>query len=518
MRYKLKTGLDMMCYNPKQALSVFHHQMIHATMKGDDVDAAGRPRFKHMMAQQGLVYAAILASSDPKTANTSAIDTTENQMKVHTDLPTDLPMAIVPGAQIAQKVSPVDVDPNILTGAAIEPEFIPPTPSRTIPIIHDGLEWDEPNFLIKPFVNVIDLLHDTSGLPWWGTLVSWAWILRTTISPLTYKQQVSTVKFTLLQPESIQLNTELRKMEPGSAAYKDKQAQIAALYKKHGVGPFTAVFWSLASIPFYILSFLSIRNMANSPYFAGEFATGGFAPYMNISASAGWELAAVNACVNLLMLHASQPVPTHKMPKLQKIMFMMSHVIVFATIPLLANINTASIFYFIANNSFSIFFQKLFYSNTFRKVAGLPSNDEVQAVRDIVTQMQSDPTKANQPPEGANKGAYILQDGKQKTAQKQEDILEQARRLVKEEQEKKKAFALGGEEGLAKLKKEKEAAEQKKKDEADMVGNLSMAELKKQQDFKMGRIAGYNLHEVNSSMKPEKSSAKTVARKGWKKH
>jgi YidC/Oxa1 family membrane protein insertase len=512
--------------NPKAALSMFtqtklapHHHLSHQ---------GPLRRIRGLLAQQTLLAASAIGLTNATSTDTAATVSAEETPTALTpsDLPTTLSAPFSPIKKHTHLATGVENNAaagihtlNAPTdGIVLEPiisDFIPPTPSRTIPIIHDGLEWDEPNFLFRPFIHVIDLIHDTTGLPWWATLISWAWILRTSISPLTYKQQASMVRFTLLQPDVMRINGELRQLDPKTNSYKAKQQELADLYKKNGVGPFTSLFWSMASIPFFILSFMAIRNMANSPYFAGEFATGGFMPYLNLSASGGWELALVNALVNLVTIHTSQPIPVHKMQKLQKIMFAASHVLVLGFIPILSNVNTASLMYFIANNSFSIFFQKLFYSNFFRKIAKLPTNDEVSAVRDIVTEMSSKASQQRQN-EPAKKNAYVLEND-QKVEVGKTDVLDQARSLVTKRQEDKKTFAVGGASAIEsqRLKAERDAVAQQNAAEFQQRNK----EIETIQNFRSGNIPGKNIHRVeDNGPKPEKSKAKTVARKGWKKH
>ena len=281
--------------------------------------------------------------------------------------------------------------------------------------------------------------------------------------------------------------------------------------------------------------------MANSPYFASEFSTGGFFPYTNLTASAGWELALVNALVNLVVIHVSSPVPVHKMAKLQKIMFGLSHVLILGFIPILSNINTGSLMYFIANNSFSIFFQALFYTNAFRKVAGLPTNAEVSAVRDLVTEMQAQ-QQSNSRPSGAvdgKKNAYVLDsDTGKKTQLGQPDVLTQARQMVNKKESEKKTFAIGGAAAVqeARLQAEKDAVAAK---DAAVVGagaagasstptqqEVDRAILAKQQrlqDFKNGVVPGRNTFQIqDNGAKPEREKvggAKVVNRKNnWKKH
>ncbi|KAL6905206.1 hypothetical protein ACP4OV_002807 [Aristida adscensionis] len=110
-------------------------------------------------------------------------------------------------------------------------------------------------FPVAALQHVIDAVHTFTGLNWWACIALTTLLIRTATVPLLVKQLKATAKLNELKPEMEALKDQMDPMDPKSS---DK---VRALFKKHGVSPFTPMKGLLIQGPIFMSFYFAISNM-----------------------------------------------------------------------------------------------------------------------------------------------------------------------------------------------------------------------------------------------------------------
>ncbi|ONK55136.1 uncharacterized protein A4U43_UnF7280 [Asparagus officinalis] len=117
--------------------------------------------------------------------------------------------------------------------------------------------------------HLIDLVHSFTGVNWWASIVLTTILIRTATMPLVLNQIRSTTKLSAMRPEMEELKDQMQNsMDPQTMM--ENQKKMKAIFKKHGVTPFTPLKGLLIQGPIFISFFLAIQNMVEKvPSFKG---------------------------------------------------------------------------------------------------------------------------------------------------------------------------------------------------------------------------------------------------------
>ncbi|OQU92279.1 hypothetical protein SORBI_3001G322300 [Sorghum bicolor] len=116
--------------------------------------------------------------------------------------------------------------------------------------------------------HIIDAIHTFTGLNWWACIALTTLIIRSATIPLLVNQLKATTKLRAINPEMEAIKDQMNSMDPKSA--QEGQAKMKALFKKHGVSPFTPMKGLLIQGPMFMSFYFAISNMVEKvPSFKG---------------------------------------------------------------------------------------------------------------------------------------------------------------------------------------------------------------------------------------------------------
>ncbi|CAH0518083.1 unnamed protein product [Peronospora belbahrii] len=132
-------------------------------------------------------------------------------------------------------------------------------------------------------IRSLDVIHATTGLPWWATIIVTTVAVRTVFFPITVVSMRNAAKMKLFQPDMEKLRDEMdaNPTRDGDSAL-EFQKKYKALMKKHDVNPFKSMLPPLAQIPVFLGFFWGLQDI--SKYFP-EYAHEGIGWVTDLSAA-----------------------------------------------------------------------------------------------------------------------------------------------------------------------------------------------------------------------------------------
>jgi len=115
--------------------------------------------------------------------------------------------------------------------------------------------------------NLLETLHSTVGLPWWGSIMCCTVIFRFAVLPLAVKGIINNLKMAAIKPEMDRLSAIMK----SSKATKNPRIRakanndLMALFKHHGTNPLKGLITPAVQMPLFFSFFIAIRRMAELP-------------------------------------------------------------------------------------------------------------------------------------------------------------------------------------------------------------------------------------------------------------
>jgi len=221
------------------------------------------------------------------------------------------------------------------------------------------------------------LVHDTTGLPWWASIIVLTVSVRAALFPIAVSQTKNAAGQQMAQPELAALDDEMMKV---NAAYQklgqavplnvtqDHRARRSGIMKKHGVSMAGMFKNALIQMPVFMSFYWAIRSMAHvDPTFCvGGFGLGSF-DWSNLAELDGtYVLPLVNAAFQLV----SAKLNSENAPAAMK-----KFVYVMVGVGLLFSTTQAPVgvlLYWSAQNAFIIAQGQLLKRDAVRKRLGIP--------------------------------------------------------------------------------------------------------------------------------------------------
>ncbi|CAB4409812.1 unnamed protein product [Rhizophagus irregularis] len=127
-----------------------------------------------------------------------------------------------------------------------------------------GLVNFTPVGLVEEF---FEILHITTGLPWWGTITLATIILRLALFPLIIKSQLNIAKLTKIQPKSQKIMDQITKAreEGDQQTLMIKSVELKQLFLDNDLNMFSSSLLPLVQMPIFISFFIALRKMAELP-------------------------------------------------------------------------------------------------------------------------------------------------------------------------------------------------------------------------------------------------------------
>ncbi|POM63780.1 Mitochondrial inner membrane protein OXA1 [Phytophthora palmivora] len=132
-------------------------------------------------------------------------------------------------------------------------------------------------------IRSLDMIHATTGLPWWATIIATTVAVRTVFFPITVISMRNAAKMKMFQPDMEKLRDEMEANPTKTPeSTREFQQKYKALMKKHDVNPFKSVLTPLSQIPVFLGFFWGLQDI--SKYFP-EYAHEGIGWVTDLSAA-----------------------------------------------------------------------------------------------------------------------------------------------------------------------------------------------------------------------------------------
>ncbi|CAG8468821.1 16486_t:CDS:2 [Funneliformis caledonium] len=121
------------------------------------------------------------------------------------------------------------------------------------------------NFTPVGFVEgFFEMLHVSTGLPWWGTIALATFILRLGFFPILINHQRNVSKLVEIQPQIEKLMEKISEARNNRDQFTlySKTEELKKLYSSVGTSPLTPLLFPLMQMPFFISFFMALRKMA----------------------------------------------------------------------------------------------------------------------------------------------------------------------------------------------------------------------------------------------------------------
>ena len=130
---------------------------------------------------------------------------------------------------------------------------------------------------------ILEWVHLTTGLPWWGTIVVTVLAIRIVTFPIIRAALVNGAKLAIVGPEMKQYTDRMAQTKAtGDLEEMQKAAMdMRRFLQKHDLKPFRAMAMPLVQMPVFIGLFFALRGFAEVKF--PGFATGGLSWFTDLS-------------------------------------------------------------------------------------------------------------------------------------------------------------------------------------------------------------------------------------------
>ncbi|PKU84075.1 mitochondrial inner membrane protein OXA1-like [Dendrobium catenatum] len=216
--------------------------------------------------------------------------------------------------------------------------------------------------------HLIDAVHSFTGLNWWACIALTTLLIRGATVPLLINQLKASAKLNIMRPELEKIKEELNNnMDP--EFLQEGQKRMKALFKKHGVTPFTPLKGALIQGPIFISFFFAISNMVEKvPSFKG----GGAFWFTDLTTPDPMYIFPVLTSLTFLAtveLNMQEGMEGNHMANTMK---NFSRVLALLTVPFTASFPKAIFCYWVTSNLFSLLYGFALKRPPVRKFLDLP--------------------------------------------------------------------------------------------------------------------------------------------------
>nr|AAI52010.1 Oxa1l protein [Danio rerio] len=265
-------------------------------------------------------------------------------------------------------------DAAISAPASIPAPAVDPTPSVTPPITEQvaeapltaldvlqgvgaeaslselGLCNSTPVGLIQ---NLLEFMHVSIGLPWWGAIVAGTIVARCAVFPVIVKGQREAAKLNNVMPEMTKLTNRMNEAKQSGNKFEFSKAytDLMMFQKKKDVNPFRGFLVPLVQAPIFLSFFIALRKMSELP--VPSLQTGGLWWFTDLTAADPFyilPIAVTGTMVAILELGAESGVDNPNLRAMKTVFRIMPFVI----LPLTINFPTAVFTYWMTSNLFSL--------------------------------------------------------------------------------------------------------------------------------------------------------------------
>ncbi|CAH0488411.1 unnamed protein product [Peronospora farinosa] len=217
-------------------------------------------------------------------------------------------------------------------------------------------------------IRSLDVIHSTTGLPWWATIIVTTVAVRTVFFPVTVLVMRHSAKMKLFQPDMEKLREEMdaNPTKDGDSAL-EFQKKYKALMKKHDVNPLKSILAPLAQIPVFLAFFWGLQNI--SKYFP-EYAHEGVGWITDLSvADSTMALPVISSALMVASVELGENAVSGEMK--DKMKFGMRCFAVMM-VPLTMNFQSGIFVYWVTSNMYTLAQTALLRLNCVKRALNIP--------------------------------------------------------------------------------------------------------------------------------------------------
>ncbi|KAI7790712.1 mitochondrial inner membrane protein OXA1L [Triplophysa rosa] len=201
--------------------------------------------------------------------------------------------------------------------------------------------------------NLLEFMHVSIGLPWWGAIVAGTIIARCVVFPVIVKGQREAAKLNNVMPEMTKLTNRMNEAKQSGNKFEFSKAytDLMMFQKKHDVNPLRGFLVPLVQAPIFISFFIALRKMAYLP--VPSLQTGGLWWFPDLTASDPFyilPIAVTGTMFAIFELGAESGVDNPNLRAMKTVFRIMPFVI----LPMTINFPTAVFTYWMTSNVFSL--------------------------------------------------------------------------------------------------------------------------------------------------------------------
>lgn len=225
---------------------------------------------------------------------------------------------------------------------------------------------DECWWTTRTCIQLLESLHDVTGLPWWATLVGFVFVLRTALLPTMIANLRNGAKLHVIQPQL----AELQANGKTATTKEEKMAlrlRMIDVMKSAGYKSALPVQLALVQIPLFFTAFRAQTVLI--PLHADEMATGGMLWFTNLAyTDSTYALPILSSTIML----ASMELGAEAIAEKHRALFRgVMRGLAVVSVPLLAYLPAGSMLFILAHNVFSLGWSLLMRVPSFRRLCGL---------------------------------------------------------------------------------------------------------------------------------------------------
>ncbi|XP_048531552.1 mitochondrial inner membrane protein OXA1-like [Triticum urartu] len=251
----------------------------------------------------------------------------------------------------------VDAAASVLVDAAeaVASSVPAPFPGEVVAAAADSF------FPVAALQHLIDTIHTFTGLNWWASIALTAVLIRTAVIPFEVSHHKSSEKIHAMKPAMDAIKHAVDRTDPKSVLVG--KYKMTALYRNHGVTPFTPLKGALIRPPIFMSFFFAINNMVEKvPSLKG----GGIFWFTDLTTSDPlYILPVLTSLTYLAIVELGHPYTSSKMKMLDRGMGVM-------VVPFTMNFAKGFFFYWIMANLFTIVYHIVMRQPAVRKLFNFP--------------------------------------------------------------------------------------------------------------------------------------------------
>ncbi|XP_056648698.1 cytochrome c oxidase assembly protein COX18, mitochondrial isoform X1 [Diorhabda sublineata] len=260
-------------------------------------------------------------------------------------------------------------------------------------------KWISESTPVEYLQNFLLTMHDTTGLPWWATIVCTTVLLRTCVTlPLAVYQNYILAKLHNLQLEMPAIVEELKK-ETSIAVkmynWDEKKAKMVYnrsirkqwnnLVVRDNCHPFKASLLLWFQIPMWISLSVSLRNLVymlphqnvDAQITFTELTVGGFGFIPNLTeVDASGILPVGLGLINLLIIELQRLSKVNEPTKLQKFLTNIFRGLSVIMIPVAASVPSCLVLYWTTSSAYGLIQNLVLMSPKAKRICGIPKTDK----------------------------------------------------------------------------------------------------------------------------------------------